>query len=176
MKKLLTLLAGAFCAVLLSTSTMAATEENPSLFNAGEVGLSIGSGYTVDRAAAFQQEYKLNFNAGVFYFPFRYLGVEANVPFYNEDSVAVQEVQAGLLFRLPLAKSTPILRNLAPYVGIGGVYNWQTEQDWAYIGKVGLDVRLNKKWGVFVEGQYRNSDFEWNDGQTSLNGGLKLVF
>lgn len=182
MKKLII---GLFCALSLVTAafaadtnsvTVTAKDTSTSLFNAKEFGLSIGSGYTLDRAALFKQPYSVNLNAGAFFYPWRNLGIEADVPFYETKGVSVQEVQFGPVLRFPLSKDKPILKNLAPYIGAGGIYNWQTTQDWAYYGKVGLEVRVNKHWGVFTEGQYRNSDLKANDGQTSVQGGLRLVF
>jgi len=167
--------------VVTSVATNAVTLT--SLFNAGEFGVSLGSGYTVGAAGAvkpstaFTQPYTLNFNAGAFYFPWRNLGFEANIPFYQSKGVSVEEVQAGVLLRLPLSKSIVLLKNIAPYIGVSGVYNWKTAQDWAYIGKVGTEVRLNKKWGIFVESQYRENELvNLNKGIVSVGGGLKLVF
>ena len=194
MKQITKLVLGLSLAVaLLATSAFAATNTpvavkttalSPatSLFNAGEFGLSIGSGYSLGKAETlsgktlFQNAYDFNLNAGVFYFPWRNVGFEANLPFYQTKGVSVDEVSAGVLLRLPLSKDKAVLKNLSPYVGLGGVYNWNSEENWAYVGKVGLEVRLNKKWGVFAEGQYRNVDFDWGKGQTTLVGGLKLVF
>ncbi len=152
------------------------------MFNAKEFGLAFGTGYSLGQAnqisgkTAFNAPYSLNFNAGAFYFPYRNLGVEANVPFYQTKGVSLSEVQAGLVLRLPLAKTVPVFRNFAPYVGVGGVYNWNSAKDFAYTAKVGGEVRLNKNWGVFIESQYRNTDFNFGQGQTTLNGGLHLVF
>lgn len=187
MNKITKWVVGAVCAVALVTSAYAADtvatakvsapQVNASLFNAGEFGVSLGTGYTLDTSALFNDEYTFNLNAGAFWFPFRNVGFEAVVPFYQTKGVSVDEVQAGVVFRLPLAKTTPVFRNVAPYVGLGAVYNWDTEQDWAYVAKAGLDVRFNPKWGVFVEGNYRNSELDnWGDGQTLLVGGFKLVF
>jgi len=190
MNKITKLLAGGLCALALTTIAASAATVNlttptvtpTSFYNAKEFGLTVGSGYTLGGAdtigaATFQQPYSFNLNAGAFYFPWRNLGFEASVPFYQTKGVSVSEVQAGLLFRLPLAKETAILKDLSPYVGAGGVYNWNSAQEWAYIGKVGLEFRINKKWGTFVEGQYRNSEFKnWGSGQCSLVGGLHLVF
>lgn len=203
MKKFTQLFAGLVCAALLVTSAFAAntsvtaTNGTPvvvqtvkapatstSLFNAKELGLSLASGYNLGTAQSlgngknpFTKAYTLNANAGVFYFPWRNLGGEVNVPFYQNQGVSVSEVQFGSLIRVPLASETPLFKNVAPYIGLGGVYNWQTDAKWAYIGKVGTEVRLTKSWGVFVEGQYRNSELNnWGQGNTSINGGLKLVF
>ena len=188
---------GALCAVALVTSTFAATNTvatvkaptsttitDGSLFNAGELGLSLASAYDVGTAGTvatgknlFNAPYTLNFNAGMFYFPFRNVGFEANVPFYQSTGVSVDEVQFGTLLRLPLGKTAPVWRNLAPYVGLDAAYNWKSTQDWSYIAKVGLEVRLNKGWGVFAEGQYRNYELQnWGQGSVGINGGLRLVF
>jgi len=189
------LIAGVLIAIALTfaTSTFAVTVEKgygtfqpfqpaqtevqqSSLFNGDEVGLSLSTGYVVDRSTPFEGDYTFNLTAGAFYFPTRYLGLEANVPFYQTDGVSVDEVQAGVLFRLPLGTTTPLFKNVAPYVGVGGVYNWDANDKWAYIAKGGIEVRLNSKWGVFAEGQYRNNDFTWQDGVTSVQGGLRIVF
>ena len=191
MKNLTKLFAGIICAFALVTSTFAADAvksgtvvqatkaENTSLFNAGEVGLSLSSGYNVDRSAPFQKDYSVNLTAGAFYFPLRNVGFEVNVPFYQSQGVSANEVQFGVLLRVPLSKSTDILRNISPYVGIGGAYNWIAAEDVSYLVKAGVEYRFNSKWGVFGEGQYRHnefSNFDLGSGQTSLQGGLKFVF
>jgi len=202
MKKFTKMFVGVFCALLLVTSAFAAdtavkagsavqttATTTTSLFNAGEVGLSLGTAYDLGSAGSlpasvsgktlFNTPYTLNFNAGAFWFPFRNLGFEANVPLYQNKGVSVDEVQVGVLLRLPLAKTTPVLRNLSPYIGADAVYGWNAVEKWSYIGKAGLEVRLNKHWGVFGEGQYRNDTVtgaELKNGNVSLNGGLRLVF
>jgi len=197
MNKITKMIVGVFCALLLvtapiiaadtvvkATSTPVVVQSTPSVspFNAGEFGVSVASGYALGQATQvggktlFKDAYTLNFNAGAFWFPWRNVGFEGSVPFYQTKGVSLSEVQAGVLFRLPLAKTTPLFKNIAPYTGLSGVYNWQTEQSAAYIAKLGVEVRLNNKWGLFTEGQYRNRDFTWGQGQVSLNGGIHLVF
>jgi len=200
MKKITQIIAGILIAITLTTSAFAAdtavkatstapvavqTVATPdtSLFNAKEFGLSLSSGYDVGAANQvngknlFGQPYNFNLTAGAFYFPWRNVGIEANVPFYQTKGVSVDEVQVGLLFRLPLSKDVAILKNISPYIGVGGVYNWNDEQSWAYIGKAGAEFRLNKKWGVYAEGQYRNYEFSnMGQGAVSVQGGLRFVF
>ena len=140
-------------------------------FNANEFGLSLNTGYVLEPGAAFQQDYVFNLGAGIFYYPSRYFGLEANVPFYTEG-VSVSEVQGGVVVRFPIGR-------IAPYVGGSAVYAWDAAEEWAYIGKVGLEVRVNRKIGIFAEGQYRNNefdDFDWDNGSVSLVGGVRLVF
>lgn len=176
MKKLISLIACVFCAAFLITSTVAADTNNAALFNKNEIGMTLGSTVNLDRAASFHQVDSYNLNVGAFWYPVRNVGFEASVPLYYSTGQAVQEVEAGVRFRLPLSSTTFILKNLSPYVGVDGVYNWQTAQAWAYVGKVGVEARLNKKWGLFVEGQYRNADFDFSNGQFSVGTGLRLVF
>lgn len=161
-----------------------------SLFNAGEVGLKLGTGYDIDPSDAIDGgQYAINLTAGVFWFPSKYFGFEANMPFYQTCGVTVDEIQFGALVRVPLADTKPIWRNIAPYVGVGGVYNWNAcptcwigappieGMNWAYIGKVGVEVRLNSKWGLFTEAKYRNDCFDnWSRGKVTIQAGLSLVF
>lgn len=165
-----------------STANPQSEKVSDVLFNAGEVGLTLSSGYDVGAASKvngstlFQQPYTFNLSAGAFWFPFRNFGVEANVPFYQTKGVSVDEVQFGLLVRLPLAKTTPILRNISPYVGVGGVYGWEAAEEWSYVGKVGVEFRVNKKWGIFTQGTYRNNELDnWGQGSVGIEGGLHLV-
>jgi len=145
------------------------------LFHAQELSLNLGTAYVVDTAAPFTADYDFNLLAGATYFPTKHFGLEANVPFYTSGGVAVSEVQAGLLARLPLSSTVPVLKNVAPYVGVGGVYNWQVDEKWAYIAKGGVEVRLTGGWSFCVEGQYRNQDFNWEQGSVQVAGVLKLV-
>jgi hypothetical protein len=146
-------------------------EPDDDFFNAHEFGVSLSTGYVLEPGSAFQQDYVFNLGAGVFYFPCPWFGVEANVPFYTEG-VSVSEVQGGVLGRIPIGP-------VAPYIGASAVYAWDAPEEWAYIAKVGLEFRVNKKVGIFAEGQYRNNefdDFDWDHGSVSLVGGLRLVF
>jgi outer membrane protein W len=109
----------------------------------------------------------------VAYFPTKHLGLEASVPFYSTKGVSVSEVQAGVLARLPLGG---IASRFSPYVGLGTAYSWQTDAQWAYVAKAGVEFRINSKIGLFTEGQYRDADLNFKQGETSLKGGIRLVF
>jgi len=192
MNKYTKLIAGALSAVaiLIATSAFAQntvkagtvaqstpTTDN-SLFNAGEYGLALSSGYNLDKAELFKTPYSLNASAGAFWFPLRNLGFEANVPFYQSKGVSVDQVQAGALLRLPLSRNVFLLRNIAPYAGLGGTYNWQAKTDLSYDAKLGVEVRVNKGWGVFGEYEYQNDKIGnlTTSGQSSVRGGLRFVF
>lgn len=163
----------------VATSSIAA--DDGGYFNAKELSVSIGSSYVADYhvdnvADAFAQPYDFNLTAGAQFFPYRNFGFEVNVPFYQTKGVSVSEVNAGLLFRLPLSKTAPVLKSVAPYVGFGGSYNWDAPEVWTYVAKAGVEWRLNSKWGLFTEAQYRNAGFNWDKGATAVAGGIKLVF
>lgn len=165
---------------LLTVSAVAQTT-NGGLFNANELSVGLGTSYVADYHAtsvknAFSTPYNFNLEAGASYFVTRNLGLEAWVPFYATKGASVSEVQAGAVLRLPLSRTVPLFKNVAPYVGLGGAYAWNADAKWAYIAKAGVEFRLNKKWGVFAEGQYRNADLRLNNGATTAAGGIRLVF
>jgi len=178
----------------------------PSLFNAGEVGLTLSSGVSVNPKDSvrtvpgpvvddfIERKYcpsentpeqvvrskghrTVNFTVGGFWFPTKLVGVEANLPIFNEENgVHVDEVQAGLLLRLPLFEKCPVLRHVAPYAGLGTVLNWQEGNTWSYVAKGGLSVRVVKHVELFGEYQYRNVDFHWSQGSRVVQAGLKFPF
>lgn len=157
---------------LLAMPAVAA--DSSAFFNGKELSLSVGSSYVVDAhadtvKAAFAKPYALNVNAGANYFFNKYVGIEAEVPFYSTKGVSVSEVETGIKLRLPIAF-------VAPYVAVDGVYNWVNTADarWAYVAKAGLEVRPNSKWGAFIEGNYRNNKFD-DKGVVGVAGGLRLV-
>ena len=166
--------------------------ETNRLFNANEFSVSVGSGYVVDTAKAFQADYSLNFEAGAAYFLTENFGLEGRVPFYQTDGVSVYEARLGGVARLPI--KLPV-GEIAPYIGIGGVYSWQANTDeysyrvhrrtvvasyddkeWAYTAKIGVEGRINSKWGVYTEAEYRNTDFELQNGAVTVLAGFRLVF
>ncbi len=158
-------------ATVLGTATLVATAESNtnSLFNAKELSVSLGTGYVVDTAAAFQQDYSFNLTAGTEFFYSKYFGGQVSAPFYQTEGASFSEISAGLLARLPLG-------HVAPYVGFGGVYQVDSDKDWAYIAKAGIEFRKNSKWIVFAEYQVRNSELDIKDSSASLLGGVKLIF
>lgn len=155
--------------LFIAVSSFAA-DTNQSLFNKGEVGVSLATSYVVDRSASFQQDYTFGLIGGVSYFPSKYVGVQAALPFYKTEGVSLSEASAGITLRYPI-------KNVAPYVSLNGVYNWRDSlEKWNYVAAGGLEVRVNPKWGVFVEYQHRNKDLDIKNGSEQLVGGVKVVF
>ncbi len=147
------------------------TSLNEPLFKNHEFSLNLGTAYVVDTHAstvsgAFASPYAFNINVGAQWYQTRYFGAEVNLPLYSTKGVSVSEISAGLLARLPMG-------HFAPYLGAGGVYRFAG--DWAYIGKAGLEWRPSR-FGLFAEAQYRNTDFQFEKGQVTLAGGIRLTF
>lgn len=176
----------------LSLSSIAANNTN-SLFRANEIGLQLDAGYIFNDYAnttlaipnnnvcnpstaivtVGEENYNIIGRLGGFYFPYKYLGAEVNVPIYTRNNdVEVNTVSAGLLLR-----ATP-LNNVALYAGAGSVYQWE-EKDYNYYGKVGAELRLNRTVGVFTEGEYEVASFDQShlkEGRTIGRVGIRLVF
>jgi hypothetical protein len=176
MKKLILILTvaalalGAFSAVASDVSSVSPLTTVPtSVFRANEFDLSVGTAYTLGetKSTAFAKPYALNLNAGADYFFTRYLGVEANVPFYQNKAESLSDVYGGLVLRLPI-------KRVAPYVGFGYDYGWRGQGS-TYVAKAGLEVRLVKHLGLYGEYQYRDNSFD-TKGSSVLAGGLRLNF
>jgi outer membrane protein W len=158
----------------LAVSAVAA--DSGSLFNAKELSLSLRSGYDVNAfgatkvADAFAKPYNFNLEAGAAYFLTKNLGAEVIVPFYQTKGVSLDNVQAGLVLRVP------VFTHFAPYVGASADYAWNATDKFTYIAKAGLEFRFNRGWGLFTEADYQNKDFNWSKGNVSVNGGVRLTF
>ena len=155
--------------LVLGLSVSSFAQDKVDLYNAKEFGVSLNSGYVIDTSAPFQQDYSFNLGAGLSYSLTRWLVVQTTVPFYQTKGVSVLEVQAGLAARLPLG-------HFAPYVGCNYLYNWNADDESAYVGRAGVEFRVNPKWSTFVEWQYRNNNLTWDNGSQSIVGGITLIF
>jgi len=205
MKKLLIALIACLSVFSVVNVKAAPSPVVPSLFNAGEVGLTLSSGClvnppdsvrTVEVPNEVERSYKychpqnetrtlrsegdrtVNLTVGAFWFPTKLVGLEANVPIYKstDDRLQVDEVHAGLLLRAPLFEKCPVLRHVAPYGGLGTVLNWQEGNTWSYVAKAGLEVQVVKHVRAFGEFQYRNVDFHWSQGSRAVQAGLRFPF
>lgn len=149
-----------------------AGDTNTSLFNGNELGVS---------AATFYQpktSYSLNAEARASYFLTRNFGLEANLPFYSQNAIAVSEVGLNALARLPLQVSVfKQSVGIAPYLGVGTTYQWNTKT-FTYDGKFGTEGRITSKWSIFAEGQYKFDHWtstEIKQGTLGGAGGLRLI-
>lgn len=155
-------------AMLVVVSAAFASDTNH--FSSKELSLGLGTDYTLDKGNLFANNYEFNLKADVSYFLTRHLGAEVILPFYRSSGVFIREVTFGPVVRVPLYD------RIAPYVGIGATYNW-IDDNFTYVARTGVDVRLFKGWGVFVGGDYTVRDLHsLKQGAWQLDGGIRLVF
>lgn len=153
------------------------TNVNRNLFNSKEFAVGLDTGYVLKSGVAFQDPYAVNLAADLSYFFFRNVGASVVVPFYSSKGISFSELQLFGDLRFPLSRTATFWRNLAPFVQCGGVYNWNTDSRFAYIGKAGLEVRVKDGWAVFADYSYRNHSLSnWGAGQKEIEGGLKIIF
>jgi hypothetical protein len=162
MKKLtLTLLA-----LGLAVSTVVASDDTNSFYNANEFSLKASLPVSTD-GAAFE-----GLEVGAGYFFTKHLGLEASVPI-NYEGVTVREANAGAVIRLPIGR-------LAPYVRGGVNYEWNADQLAGYVG-AGLEWKVTSHLSAFggADYQFTSGDafaqsFEEDD--VTFNAGLRWTF
>ena len=157
---------------VLGTLSLRASVTN-SVFNGNELSLTVAS------TANLQGKFNEDISVGAAYFFTRNFGIEGAVPVYSAQGQTVQSVNADLVARLPLTLNLPVIHKnvgVAPYIGIGADYNWENAAV-SYLGKVGVEARVNKGWGVFVEGDYETPQFvKYDKADWGIKGGLRFVF
>lgn len=155
---------------LLCVSASGQTTAPVSLYNANELSIGLGTGYQVQ--GGFSDNYTFNLTAQASYYPFKYLGIATELPFYTGDGVSVREVGLSLIGRVPVYKG------LAFQTSLGSYYAWEAKE-FNYFVEPALQYRFNPKWGVTVGGQYRIADFKdfsYDQGQWSLRTFVTLNF
>lgn len=161
---------------MLSTSVLAGGTN--TYFNANELSISLGTSYALEKTGKqFQTPYSINADVGAQYFFTRYLGLDADMPFYSSKGTSISSAKAGLVARLPIGF-------VAPYVGLAANYDWSGDKfqnveksKFSYAAKAGLEVRANKHVGVFVEDVYQNNTIQITKGggQNTLHGGIRFA-
>jgi opacity protein-like surface antigen len=137
-----------------------------------EFSLSLGTGYGLTKGDLFRNAYDLNLNVGAQFFLTKYIGVAAELPFYQSKGVSVRELSGGPVVRVPLFDL------VAPYAGPAVDYDWVNNK-FSYYARAGLEFRPVKNVGLFGEGRYYVRDFNGNslqNGSWSLNGGVRVSF
>jgi hypothetical protein len=137
--------------------------ETESLFNAKEFGVSLTTTKVLD------QNYEANLNVGLSYSLTKNFLVDAEVPVYQKDSVAIDSLSFGITYRYP------VLTYVAPYASVGTRYEWN-DGNWDGYCRVGIEGRISRKWSVFTDASYNFGDFNsFNDGNWSVRGGIRLI-
>lgn len=98
-------------------------------------------------------ETRLGLGFGVNYFITRYIGVGADAWTENPQHAFVDYASGSAIIRLPIESLS-----MAPYVYGGGGYQWDlVEQSFAHAG-AGVEFRLAKHAGIFLDGRYVFAD------------------
>lgn len=107
--------------------------------------------------------------AGLNYFLTRQIGIGGDLNIPDNNGNFVDSVSASLMARLPIEK----LR-LAPYAFGGGGRTTDGIWQWIRQAGVGLEYRLDKTTGIFIDGRYVWADK--SSDSTLLRAGLRFVF
>jgi len=115
------------------------------------------------------QDGRLGAGAGANYFFTRHVGFGADAYTENTASSFVDNVSGNLIARLPLDKV-----HLAPYIYGGAGRQFDPNITWFGQAGGGLDIRVTRSWGLFVDCRYVFSDKLSNFGVG--RAGLRFAF
>lgn len=108
---------------------------------------------------------------GVNFFFAKFFGVGLDAFGLNNDGGLVDAANASLIARLPID-----LLHMAPYVFGGGGRQFEGPDSWtAHVG-AGLEVRLNRHTGIFLDGRYVFAKRHSVSDYTLLRSGLRFAF
>jgi hypothetical protein len=123
-----------------------ANEFSIDLFGTGSVNEDVLEHVSGDRITT---NGRLGAGAGVNYFFTRNFGIEAEGYSENTQHAFVDNASGSLVWRFPIE---PV--RLAPYLFIGGGYQFDPIRQGFGHGGVGLDIRIVHNWGFFVDARY----------------------
>jgi hypothetical protein len=150
--------------------------ESPPLFRAREFSLDIFGTGTVNEDVLehpsgdrISTDGRLGLGLGGTYFFSRHFGIEAEGYSENTHHSFVDNLSGSLIGRLPIESV-----HLAPYLLVGGGYQFDPIEQWFGHGGIGLEWRFNAKWGVFTDARYVITEDSANFGLGRV--GVRLVF
>jgi hypothetical protein len=171
-------------ALLLLVFAFPAFAQPDPIFRSHEfsVRLAVMNPMDMNAPATFDPQAKslAGFEAGMGYYFTRYVGAEVNVPVWRSDDRCFQSVSAGMMARLPMDTFLhgSIWEHVAPYARAGLGYSecWTSPYS-IYVGG-GVEVRVNKRLGVFGGVVYsRRGAFESDSwGVWRPEVGMRLAF
>ncbi|MDO8610993.1 MAG: hypothetical protein Q7R95_10720 [bacterium] len=151
------------CGLLITAN---AQDNKQSLFAEKELNLSLSTDYNVNNG--FDTPYDFNLSVGAGYYITKYVGISTTVPFRTSNDFVLNNVIAGLDFRVPLAK------RLAIVVSPQARYNWDAARITPRL-QTTLEYRFNSKIGVFVGGSYNLLGFgDYKGGTFGTEGGIRF--
>lgn len=157
-----------------TNQSVATATATPGLYKNNEVSVGISTSYRFSSSLRDLSKYNVNAAAEVAYFPSKYIGVEASLPFYNSTGVTIQDINADIVIRYPINIASHLA--FAPYIGGGADYNW-INNDISPLAKAGISLRFNQGWEIFGEYDYQLVSFsQYEGGESSVKAGLRLNF
>lgn len=112
---------------------------------------------------------RLGLGAGLTYYATRYLGVGGDAYSENPEHSFVDNASGNLYLRLPMDQV-----HLAPYIYGGGGHQFDPNDKWFGQAGAGLDIRVTRQWGFYVDGRYVMPEDVSNFGV--FRAGIRLVF
>ena len=166
-------------ACLAATAVMAQTEtdfDSEELFRANETSIdafgSISVGQrTIDNLSGNRvgDDGELGAGVGLNHFYTRYLGVGADAYSEDTDGGFIDNSSLNLILRLPIDEL-----HLAPYVYGGGGYQFEPGDVAFGQAGAGLELRLDRDFGIFADARYVMTDGTENFGVG--RAGVRLTF
>lgn len=108
---------------------------------------------------------------GVNYFITRNVGIGADAFGIDNGDDLVDAVSASLILRVPID-----VAHLAPYVFGGGGRQLEGSDTWTLHGGVGLELRMNRHTGIFLDGRYVWPDDNDRSDYALLRAGVRFAF
>jgi hypothetical protein len=165
----------ALMTVFLFTAGFSMAEEK-GLYGAKETSLDVFASY-VAAEKGFSHVFETNIRGGHFggglgvnHFLSPNIGVGTDVNMSANGGKFVDSATANLLVRLPLGNS-----GLAPYAMGGGGRSYDPSLQWVAQAGIGLELRSEKKSGLFVDGRYVWGEKSGTD-NLLLRAGFRVMF
>ncbi len=140
--------------------------DNAAKFGASELSLDMFGTYA-NRDRYGVKDDRWGGGLGLNYFVNRYVGISADS--YIEEWKAPYRVNGSLVLRLPIDTL-----GLAPYAFGGGGREFKYVPQWSTHAGVGLELRMNPKFGIFADGRRVFND-KTSD-TTLIRAGLRFGF
>lgn len=151
--------------------------EGKDLFAPQEFTLDLAGAYGVGRAKfndTFDRSIRhgdFGASVGVNYFFTRNLGIGADAYGLDNGADFVDAASGSLILRLPLD-----VAHLAPYVFGGGGRTFDGPDSWTAHAGVGLEMRLNPRTGIFIDGRHIFAEKDNVSDAALLRAGIRMAF
>ena len=174
MNKTLTLIAVVLASVATSfageSSKKVVVAPQQDLFRAGEVQLdAFAAGAAGNYSGGSVNGFGGGLGLSYFFTKYFGVGIDDTLTSLNGNGHVYNSTQADLIARYPIESL-----HLAPYVLVGGGATWGTQSQGDGNVGVGLDYRINRGIGLFVDSRYLYGNNGLNESLT--RAGLRFIF